>query len=67
MSQELPDCEWSVARCACGHVVLRMGAVQKTFTPAQFAELHRLIQTAMEEMRISPSHESVALHRERAH
>lgn len=40
--------EWGVGRCQCGCIVLRLGEVQKSFTPAEFAELHRLLQVAMQ-------------------
>lgn len=65
---EEPSVEgWGVARCACGCVVLRVGALQESFTPAEFAELYRLVQAAMREFRIPPSHRAVEVFRAATH
>jgi hypothetical protein len=53
MTQE-PD-EWSVEQCSCGRVVLRVGVIEQSFTPAEFARLCRFLQAAMRAFGISPS------------
>lgn len=49
-----PD-DWGVGHCACGRVVLNLGDVQRSFTADQFAELHRLLQAAMQQLGIPPN------------
>jgi hypothetical protein len=45
--------EWHASQCACGHITLKLGAIQMEFTKEQFADLHRLIGEAMSEFQIA--------------
>jgi hypothetical protein len=46
---------WCVAQCGCGHITLRLGETERTFSVEEFAQLHRLLEEAMRTFRIAPS------------
>jgi hypothetical protein len=59
-----PDAEssehWSVVQCDCGHITLRIGGTERTFSPEEFAQLHRLLDEALRAFQIAPSLQRVA-------
>ena len=63
----LPSGAWCVTQCACGHIVLHLGAVERVFTRTEFAQLHRLLAEAMEEFDIPPTTSEVLRRRAVTH
>lgn len=51
---------WHATQCACGHVELRLGTTRMVFTPAEFSQLHRLMDEAMRAFGIEPSDTDVS-------
>jgi hypothetical protein len=43
---------WDVTQCKCGHLTLRLGTLRLDFSPEEFAQLHRLIDGAVEEFQL---------------
>jgi hypothetical protein len=50
---------WQVTKCACGHLTLRLGTVRIDFTPAEFAQLERLVAQAMRRFEVESGHVAV--------
>lgn len=45
---------WCVAQCGCGHITLRLGDTERTFSVEEFVQLHRLLDEAMRTFEIGP-------------
>ncbi len=52
--------QWCVAQCGCGHITLRLGETERTFSVEEFAQLHRLLDEAMRTFQIAPIYQPIS-------
>ncbi|MGE3840317.1 MAG: hypothetical protein AB7I50_01895 [Vicinamibacterales bacterium] len=58
---------WTISRCACGQLSLRLGQVQLELSSDEVARLERLLREAMLEFGIPTSEEHVGRRRRTTH
>jgi hypothetical protein len=59
--------DWRITQCACGQITLRLGRIRIDCAREELAELHCLVQRAMQEFEIAESRRPVGHRRTAMH